>query len=138
MRRSVSLLIALIILLGASLAFADSASRLQNGDSGSAVVELQQALQKLGYFKGKIDGKFGTRTENAVRQFQRKNRLSVDGISGRKTLERIYGMASGTAESRLYSAWSQVCQNTMTLCCTPRASASEVSSRICLAVSSPL
>lgn len=99
MRRSVSLLIALIILLGASLAFADSASRLQNGDSGSAVVELQQALQKLGYFKGKIDGKFGTRTENAVRQFQRKNRLSVDGIAGRKTLERIYAMASGTAES---------------------------------------
>ena len=64
---------------------------LKCGDSGASVKALQEKLIALGYSCGDkgADGDYGSATENAVRNFQRKNGLVVDGIAGQKTLEAI-------------------------------------------------
>lgn len=62
---------------------------LSMGSNGSAVKELQEKLNSLNYSCGIADGDFGTKTASAVREFQRKNGLSVDGIAGPKTLAAI-------------------------------------------------
>lgn len=62
---------------------------LSMGSNGSAVKELQEKLNSLNYSCGIADGDFGTKTASAVRDFQRKNGLYVDGIAGPKTLAAI-------------------------------------------------
>jgi putative chitinase len=54
---------------------------LRRGSKGDAVVQLQVALQKLGFMVA-IDGDFGPGTEVAIARFQRDQRLGVDGIVG--------------------------------------------------------
>lgn len=58
-------------------------------DEGNRVKILQQALIRLNYLSGKADGKFGTKTLDAVALFQKENGLSVDGLAGKKTLKAI-------------------------------------------------
>ncbi|HHY90978.1 MAG TPA: LysM peptidoglycan-binding domain-containing protein [Clostridiales bacterium] len=58
---------------------------LRLGDRGSDVMEIQALLRKIGYDPGPIDGIFGTRTMQAVMQFQRDNGLAADGIIGPMT-----------------------------------------------------
>ena len=70
-----------------------SLTTLRYGSSGSAVKTMQQALIKLGYSPGVADGKFGRGTEAAVKQFQKNNRLTVDGLAGAKTLTLLYDQA---------------------------------------------
>ena len=70
-----------------------AATTLHNGSEGEDVRELQQALIDLGFLKGTADGKFGTNTENAVRAFQKKNKLTVDGLAGATTREMIRSQA---------------------------------------------
>src|SRR4051812_22956098 len=55
---------------------------LRPGSSGDAVRQLQVALQGLGYNPGAIDGQFGSRTEAAVKAFQRAQGIAVDGVVG--------------------------------------------------------
>ena len=62
---------------------------LKRGSSGEAVYKLQLMLNTLGYDAGKPDGKFGAQTEEAVRSFQSKNNLTVDGKVGKATLPVI-------------------------------------------------
>lgn len=62
---------------------------LSSGSCGNVVKELQEKLNSLGCSCGNADGDFGAKTANAVREFQRKNGLTVDGIAGPKTLEAI-------------------------------------------------
>jgi peptidoglycan hydrolase-like protein with peptidoglycan-binding domain len=52
---------------------------------GKAVTQLQQRLNQLGFDAGKVDGSFGARTEAAVKAFQAKRGLEVDGVVGPKT-----------------------------------------------------
>lgn len=80
-------------------ALAYEPSTLHNGSRGEEVRELQQDLITLGYLKGKADGVFGKQTENAVRSFQRKNKLTADGLAGAKTRALIRSKASGSASS---------------------------------------
>ena len=54
------------------------------GSRGSEVTQIQTKLKRWGYYKGNIDGIFGTQTLEAVKYFQRKNGLVVDGIAGKK------------------------------------------------------
>ena len=55
------------------------------GSRGSEVKTLQQTLKKWGYYDGPIDGVYGGGTFTAVKEFQRKNGLSVDGVVGAQT-----------------------------------------------------
>ena len=61
---------------------------------GPEVQRMQQALISLGYLRGSADGIYGTNTENAVRKFQKKNHLKVDGIAGPATLTLLYQKAA--------------------------------------------
>lgn len=58
---------------------------LVKGKTGGDVYELQGRLKYLGYYNGKIDGIFGSKTYWAVRNFQYKFGMVVDGIVGPKT-----------------------------------------------------
>ncbi len=69
---------------------------LQNGSRGTDVQSLQEQLMKLGYSLAKYgaDGKFGAETEKAVRTFQRKAGLTVDGKYGSLTHDALMDAAS--------------------------------------------
>lgn len=56
---------------------------------GDDVKQLQENLNSLGYNVGDIDGIFGTKTESAVKAFQRAHNLTVDGVVGTQTLKTI-------------------------------------------------
>ena len=62
---------------------------LKKGSSGTAVKHLQKALIGLGYLNGVADGKFGAKTAEAVKDYQRDYGLGVDGSAGKKTLTSI-------------------------------------------------
>ena len=62
---------------------------LKRGCIGEDVKELQTALNKLGYECGEVDGEFGKQTENAVKLFQERNGLKVDGKFGPATLAKL-------------------------------------------------
>ncbi|HOV69493.1 MAG TPA: peptidoglycan-binding protein, partial [Clostridia bacterium] len=63
---------------------------LRMGSSGSDVIDLQNALKKLGYFNSTATGDFGSTTRAAVIAFQKDNNLVSDGIAGPKTLTLLY------------------------------------------------
>ena len=52
------------------------------GSRGDEVIQIQTKLKRWGYYNGNIDGIYGTQTLEAVKYFQRKNGLAVDGIAG--------------------------------------------------------
>ncbi len=87
---SFMLILAIVILTFAPIAEAASNRLLYRGSRGSDVKTLQQRLNNLGYNAGKADGIFGSRTYNAVKAFQRKHGLAVDGIVGRNTRNILF------------------------------------------------
>mgnify|MGYP002767149205 FL=1 len=58
---------------------------IRQGSKGVYVAVLQDALNFLGYSDLNIDGIFGSKTRNAVVNYQRKKGLSADGIVGCNT-----------------------------------------------------
>lgn len=68
------------------------------GSRGDEVVKIQTNLKKWGYYNGSIDGIYGSQTRDAVKYFQRKNGLTVDGIAGKQTLAAL-GLPSGSSSS---------------------------------------
>lgn len=71
------------------------------GSRGSEVTQIQTKLKRWGYYNGNIDGIYGTQTLNAVKYFQRKNGLVVDGIAGKNTLAAmgIFNSSSSSGSS---------------------------------------
>lgn len=64
--------------------------KLQNGSKGSDVKSLQKALNTTKFrARLKVDGKFGEKTEDAVRKWQKHNRLKVTGIAEKTTLASL-------------------------------------------------
>lgn len=62
---------------------------LRRGSRGCYVMVLQDALSTLGYQTGtRIDGLFGSKTEEALRGYQRRTSLSVDGVCGCNTWKK--------------------------------------------------
>ena len=59
------------------------------GSRGEEVRTIQTKLKRWGYYNGNVDGIFGSQTLAAVKYFQRKNGLVVDGIAGKRTLEAM-------------------------------------------------
>lgn len=64
---------------------------LNKGDKGDQVKALQRMLHCMGYSLGSnpIDGSFGAKTETAVKKFQQKKGLTVDGSVGEKTWTKL-------------------------------------------------
>lgn len=71
------------------------------GSRGAEVTQIQTKLKRWGYYKGNIDGIYGSQTVAAVKWFQRKNGLVVDGIAGKNTLAAmgIYSSSSSSSSS---------------------------------------
>ena len=82
------------------LAVCVNASALsKNGSSGEEVRKIQTKLKNWGYYNGSVDGVYGWQTENAVRSFQKKNGLKVDGVAGQATLNAMGIFTSGGSSS---------------------------------------
>lgn len=54
---------------------------------------IQKALKNAGYYQGDMDGKVGTRTKEAIRNFQRDQGITPDGVCGRQTWSRLKSFA---------------------------------------------
>ena len=90
-KRSKRLRLVLAVLLSVSmvlvaLAPAVEAASYKKGSSGAMVTQIQTKLKSWGYYTGAVDGTYGSGTERAVRAFQQKNGLTVDGKAGDQTL----------------------------------------------------
>lgn len=72
------------------------------GSRGDEVTQIQTKLKRWGYYNGSIDGIYGTQTQKAVRYFQSKNGLTVDGIAGKNTLAAM-GINSSNNSNSSYS-----------------------------------
>lgn len=92
---------ALLLLLCAAgtqaLAAAYGDAILREGMRTQEVRRMQEDLAELGYYKGSVTGHYGNLTKEAVRRFQRKNGLTVDGIAGPLTLGRLAELTGQTA-----------------------------------------
>lgn len=62
---------------------------LRLGSRGSAISQLQQRLRRLGFFRGAVDGIFGSETEDAVKAAQQNYGLDADGIVGSATWDAL-------------------------------------------------
>ena len=70
---------------GLNLVEAQAKPTLFWGSGGYDVRLVQWKLQSWGYYRGTIDGVFGTETSGAVRRFQQRVGLPVDGVVGSRT-----------------------------------------------------
>ena len=64
---------------------------LKSGDKGEEVKALQILLNGRGYSCGTADGDFGKKTDKALRDFQRENKLTVDGECGTASWTALLG-----------------------------------------------
>lgn len=69
----------------------------KRGSTGNEVISIQKKLKTWGYYTGSIDGIYGSRTEKAVKLFQQRNGLVVDGIAGPVTLRAMGILTSASA-----------------------------------------
>ncbi len=72
---------------------------LRPGSSGTAVSMLVDELINQGYFTGTTTSKYNSKVENAVREFQKANGLTADGIAGAYTQHALFNTVPiGTAD----------------------------------------
>lgn len=70
---------------------AEKYTELKNGSEGAAVTALQSALEELGYLEEEeVDGKFGAKTEEALKLFQKRNGLTQNGIASQDLQLKLY------------------------------------------------
>ena len=74
---------------------------LKKGAVGARVKLLQRLLDNCGFDLGKtgtnkdgVDGEFGAKTEDAVKKYQVRRGLAVDGIVGVQTWKKLLGVAN--------------------------------------------
>ncbi len=77
-------------------------STIRYGSSGNDVKTLQEYLNNNGY-NLTVDGQFGSKTQAAVRDYQKNNGLSVDGIVGTNTWGSLTGAAKGNVNNAAQS-----------------------------------
>jgi len=83
-----------VLCLATTLAFnpiSASAALLHRGSQNNEVQKVQVVLKQMGFFHyAKSTGYYGNITENAVKHFQKKYGLIVDGIVGNKTKKILF------------------------------------------------
>lgn len=84
MKRKIFFIISIIVCIISISVGVFATSR--RGSSGSEVRQIQEKLKRWGYYNGSVDGIYGSKTEAAVKKFQKANGLTADGIAGKKTL----------------------------------------------------
>ena len=72
--------------------FSDDAAsyEMKLGDNGSDVRGMQSLLAELGYYTDKVNGYFGVATEEALKAFQQKNGMDVDGVFNTDDRDLLY------------------------------------------------
>lgn len=100
MKRGIALLVTFIYCyVGTTLFFNRDVETISYwGSQGEEVIQIQTKLKNWGYYNGAIDGVYGTGTFNAVKNFQRKNGLTADGVAGSQTLAAL-GISSGNTQT---------------------------------------
>ncbi|MCL2342629.1 MAG: cell wall hydrolase [Firmicutes bacterium] len=71
----------------------------QRGSAGSAVSQIQLRLKNWGYYGFSVNGLYNSRTETAVRAFQQRNSLRVNGLADSATLAKMGLPSSDIAAS---------------------------------------
>jgi hypothetical protein len=98
---------------------------IKYGMKGDEVKNLQTTLNNLGYSLD-VDGSFGPQTLSAVKDYQKKNGLTVDGMVGPQTQGSLFGGSSGTATNTSAAATSGNATNTQPATTTPTTTTSTV------------
>jgi hypothetical protein len=75
--------------------------------SSQLVLEAQHALKDKGYDPGALDGVYGVKTRAAVRDFEKKSYLPVDGLLSPQTLAAL-GVINAGAERKFHTAGTNV------------------------------
>ena len=78
---------------------ATTRNQISYGSRGDEVKELQTALNKNGYNLS-VDGIFGSKTQAAVKDYQTKNKLQVDGIVGKNTWGSLFPTTTTTTTTK--------------------------------------
>ena len=68
---------------------------ISHGDKGDHVTRLQERLTNLGFYSGKISGKYDTETEKAVKQFQKSNGFDSSGMATQELQELLFSSNAG-------------------------------------------
>ncbi len=71
------------------LGYVKAGGAIKDFESPSTIKKIQTALKNAGYEVGPIDGKMGRKTKDAIKDFQRENGLTADGIVGQKTWAKL-------------------------------------------------
>lgn len=72
---------------------------IKEGSKGAYVLIAQDDLNTLGFRTGGLDGVFGVKTKEAVRNYQRSRGLAVDGIIGCNTWKSLQENVVGTGRT---------------------------------------
>ena len=64
----------------------------------NAVVAIQNALARKGYYSGHVDSSFGGGTKSAVKAYQRAVKLSETGVAGASTVKKLLGYSLGGSD----------------------------------------
>ena len=92
--------LAILLFVTYNIFFRDNSQALSKyGSRGNEVTQIQTKLKRWGYYTGSVDGIYGSKTVAAVKYFQRKNGLTVDGIAGPATLKAMGIMSTGSSSS---------------------------------------
>ena len=98
--------------LASAAAAADPAA---SEESGELLREVQTALSVRGYYDGKLDGIYGSRTNAAITAFQKDNNLPQDGKVSLRLLTRVLLSPSSRPQQVPVPKETQVVQNTTTV-----------------------
>lgn len=95
MKKLSALILSCTFALGVTFAPAEAsaAQALSKGMQSEHVLQLQEQLATLGYFKAGFTGYFGSITDSAVKRFQRDYGLTVDGVAGPATQAKLNALS---------------------------------------------
>lgn len=103
MKRIISIILVLLCMWAMAVP-ANAAVVLEVGSRGENVVKVQKRLIQYDYLDGTADGRYGEATRNAVRLFQKRNGLTVDGKVGPATAAALGVTLSGSASAAASSS----------------------------------